>query len=479
MKSAIPKVLHELGGRTLVGHAVAAAVSLEPDTVTVVVGHGRDQVIDHLASVAPQVRTAVQDEQLGTGHAVSCALDSLPELDGTVVVTYGDVPLLTADTLQDLVRQHDDDGNGVTVLTAVLDDPKQYGRIVRDADGGVLGIVEHKDASADIREIPEINSGIYAFDAALLRDGLARLTTDNAQGELYLTDIIGIARTDGRRVGAVQSTDQWQTEGVNDRLQLAQLGAELNRRVADEWMRAGVTIIDPATTWIDVTVELAPDVVLAPGVQLHGETQVGSGARLGPDTTLTDCVVAEGATVVRAHGLGARIGAGASVGPFAYLRPGTILGQDGKIGTFVETKNADIGAGAKVPHLTYAGDATIGEGANIGAGTIFVNYDGVNKFHTTVGRHAFVGSNSSLIAPRTIADGSYVAAGSAVTDDVELGEIAVARGKQRNIPGWVERKRAGTRSAEAVAAAREAQTGHTGNDTAGDVSGDAGEGSER
>jgi bifunctional UDP-N-acetylglucosamine pyrophosphorylase/glucosamine-1-phosphate N-acetyltransferase len=513
MKSDQPKVLHELGGRTLVGHAVVAAASLEPEQLVVVVGHGREQVAEHLRTIAPDVRTAVQDKRLGTGHAVACALESLVdggigELDGTVVVTYGDVPLLDAATLRDLVAHHAEKGNGATVLTAILDDPQHYGRVVRDAAGGVLGVVEYKDATEDIREIREINSGIYAFDAAILRDGLARLTTDNVQGELYLTDVLGIARSDGRRVGAVVTNDPWQTEGVNDRVQLAGLGAELNRRVIQGWMRAGVTVIDPATTWVDVTVELATDVVLRPGVQLHGSTTVAAGAQVGPDTTLTDCVIGERASVVRTHGMSSEIGPGASVGPFAYLRPGTRLGPAGKIGAFVETKNTVIGTGAKVPHLTYAGDAAIGDGANIGAGTIFANYDGVAKHHTGVGRHSFVGSNSVLVAPVDLADGTYVAAGSTVTEDVAPGEIAVARGKQRNVAGWVERRRPGTKTAAAAATAspkpaaaaspanpaekprttsgggdtgreaKRADAAHTGRDTAGELSGGADEGSD-
>ncbi|MGH8773960.1 MAG: bifunctional UDP-N-acetylglucosamine diphosphorylase/glucosamine-1-phosphate N-acetyltransferase GlmU [Jiangellaceae bacterium] len=459
MKSSTPKVLHELGGRTLVGHAVAAAAALTPEHLVVVVGHGRDDVTAHLAATAPHVTTAVQDQQRGTGHAVGCALETLPLLDGVVVVTYGDVPLLSGDTLRELVDRHVADGNAVTVLTAELDDPTGYGRIIRDADGGVLGIVEQKDASDDVQTIHEINSGIYAFDAAVLRDGLARLTTDNAQGELYLTDLVEIARADGHRVGTVQTSDTWQTEGVNDRVQLAALGAELNRRVLERWMRAGVTVVDPATTWVDVTVELGSDVTLRPGIQLHGATQVGDGAEVGPDTTLRDVSVGAGATVIRSHGSGAVIGDSASVGPFASLRPGTALGAGGKIGTFVETKNAAIGDGAKVPHLTYAGDVTIGEGANIGAGTVVANYDGVHKHHTTVGRHSFVGSNSVLVAPRDVADGAYVAAGSTVTEDVAPGEIAVARGKQRNIAGWVERKRPGTKTADAANRANAGQTG--------------------
>ncbi len=465
MKSEIPKVLHEIGGRSLIGHAVAAATALEPTHLAVVVGHGRDQVVDHLASVAPAATTIVQEEQLGTGHAVGCALESLPELDGVVVVTYGDVPLLTADTLRRLIDTHVADGNGVTVLTAVLADPQQYGRIVRGQDGSVKRIVEYKDASDAIRAIREINSGIYAFDSKVLRAGLSQLTTDNAQGEMYLTDVLGIARDAGARVGAMRSEDVWQTEGVNDRVQLAAMRRELNRRVLERWMRSGVTVVDPATAWVDVTVELGRDVTLLPGVQLHGDTTVADGAEIGPDTTLVDCHVGERATVVRTHAKGAEIGPEATVGPFTYLRPGTSLGPRSKAGAHVEIKASTVGEGAKVPHLSYVGDAEIGEGANIGAATVVVNYDGVEKHRTVVGNHARIGSDTMLVAPVTIGDGAYTAAGSVITEDVPPGAIGVARGRQRNIEGWVERKRAGTKAAEA---ARKAQARHTGEQDGGD-----------
>lgn len=458
MKSSKPKVLHELAGRTLIGHAVAAAQSLAPEHLTVVVGHGRDEVTAHLGEIAPTVATAVQDQQLGTGHAVQYALQSQPELSGVVVVTYGDVPLLSGDTLRALVDQHVADGNGATVLTAEVDDPTGYGRIVRDGTGAVERIVEHKDADDTIRAIREMNSGIYAFDADVLRSGLSRLTTDNSQGELYLTDVLGLARGDGRRVGALVTDDAWQTEGVNDRVQLAALHRELNRRTTTHWMRAGVTIVDPATTWVDITVTLERDVVLRPGVQLHGGTRIREGAEIGPECTLTDTVVGPGAVVVRTQAVGAEIGPEATVGPYSYLRPGTRLGAKGKIGGFVETKKAEIGEGSKVPHLSYVGDAAIGAGVNIGAGTIFANYDGVDKHHTGVGDHTFVGSNSVLVAPVELADGSYVAAGSAVTSGTEPGDLAIARARQRNISGWVAQKRAGTSTDEAAERAKARHT---------------------
>ncbi|MEO9153744.1 MAG: bifunctional UDP-N-acetylglucosamine diphosphorylase/glucosamine-1-phosphate N-acetyltransferase GlmU, partial [Lapillicoccus sp.] len=337
-----------------------------------------------------------------------------------------------------------------TVITAHLEDPTGYGRILRDAGGAVAGIVEQKDASEEQRAITEVNSGLYAFDAAVLRSALAEVTTDNSQGEKYLTDVLAIARGRGLSVGAYLIADLWQTEGVNDKVQLARLGVELNRRTVERAMRDGAIVIDPATTWIDADVTIGQDTVIRPGTQIHGVTTIGADCTIGPDTTLTDVEVGDGAEVVRTQALLAVVGPGATVGPFSYLRPGTELGAGGKIGGFVETKNAVIGLGAKVPHLTYAGDVTIGEGANIGAGTIFANYDGVTKSHTTVGAHSFVGSSSVMVAPVTVADGAYVAAGSAVTDDVGPGELGVARAHQRNVTGWVARRRAGTQTAEAA-----------------------------
>jgi bifunctional UDP-N-acetylglucosamine pyrophosphorylase/glucosamine-1-phosphate N-acetyltransferase len=461
MKSAVPKVLHRIGGRTLLGHALAAARGAGPDHLAVVVRHERDLVAAHVTEVDPEAVIADQDDVKGTGRATECALAALPSrLDGTILVTYGDVPLLASETLEQLVDEHVRSDSAVTVVTAHLDDPSGYGRILRGADGTVEGIVEQKDATGAQRAITEINSGIYAFDAAVLRSALGRVGTDNAQGEKYLTDVLAIARSDGGRVSAHVIDDLWQTEGVNDRVQLARLGKELNRRTTERWMLEGVTIVDPDTTWVDTQVVIGRDVTVLPGTQLLGATVVGDRATIGPDTTLTDTEVREDAEVKRTEARSAVIGAGATVGPFSYLRPGTELGAGGKIGGFVETKNAKIGEGAKVPHLTYAGDATIGEGANIGAGTIFANYDGVAKHHTVVGRHSFVGSDSVLIAPVTIADGAYVGAGSAVTADVEPGQIAVARGRQRNVDGWVARARAGTQTARAAEQAAQA-TGPT------------------
>ncbi|QIM21717.1 bifunctional UDP-N-acetylglucosamine diphosphorylase/glucosamine-1-phosphate N-acetyltransferase GlmU [Phycicoccus sp. HDW14] len=458
MKSSTPKVLHRIGGTTLLGHAVRAARATRAAHVSVVVRHERDRVVEFCAAFDADLVIADQDEVKGTGRAVECGLDALPaDLTGTVLVTYGDVPLLTGETLVALAEAHAASDSAVSVVTAHLADPSGYGRVVRDPDGHVARIVEQKDASPAERELTEINSGIYAFDADLLREALARVGTDNVQGEKYLTDVVQIARETGRAVSAHVIDDPWQTEGVNDRVQLAELGRELNRRVCERHMREGVTIVDPATTWVDVDVSIGRDATVLPGTQLLGATSIGEGAVVGPEVTLTDTEVGAGAQVSRAVANLAVIGDGAVVGPYSYLRPGTRLGARGKIGGFVETKNADIREGAKVPHLSYAGDVTIGEGANIGAGTIFANYDGVAKHHSSVGAHSFVGSHTVVVSPVDIADGAYVAAGSALTQDVGPGQIAVARARQRNVDGWVERARPGTRTAEAAARARAAQ----------------------
>ncbi|RBP63673.1 UDP-N-acetylglucosamine pyrophosphorylase /glucosamine-1-phosphate N-acetyltransferase [Brevibacterium sanguinis] len=462
MRSTLPKVMHPIGGRSLLHHAIAAASGTRPEHLVVVVRHERDQLVAHLQSL-PETSTqtvliADQDEVPGTGRATECALSQLPEdLSGTVVVTYGDVPLLTAETIAGLVEIHESSHNAVTVLSAEVDDPTGYGRIVRDAAGSLLRIVEHKDATDEERAIREINSGIYAFDAAALRQGLASLTTDNVQGEKYLTDVIGFSRQEGLAVAATATDDLWQVEGANDRVQLAKLGKELNRRIVEKWMRAGVSVIDPETTWIDVDVSLSEDVTILPGVQLLGATDVHAHAVIGPDSTLKDTEVGAGAQVVRTHAELAVVGPGASVGPFAYLRPGTRLGEDGKIGTFVETKNADIGTGAKVPHLSYVGDAEIGEGTNIGAASVFVNYDGVSKHRTVIGRHARLGSDNMYVAPVTVGDGAYSGAGTVVRKDVPAGALAITVAPQRNLEGWVEANRPGTPAAQAAAAASEGE----------------------
>ncbi|MEU6366135.1 bifunctional UDP-N-acetylglucosamine diphosphorylase/glucosamine-1-phosphate N-acetyltransferase GlmU [Streptomyces sp. NPDC046931] len=454
MKSATPKVLHDICGRSLVGHVLAAARELKPENLVVVVGHAREKVGAHLAEIDPGVRTAVQTEQNGTGHAVRMALEELGgSVDGTVVVVCGDTPLLTGETLRRLAGTHQEDGNAVTVLTAEVPDATGYGRIVRDGTGAVTAIVEHKDASDAQRAIREINSGVFAFDGQLLAESLKKVRTDNSQGEEYLTDVLGILRSAGHRVGASVAGDHREIAGINNRVQLAEARRILNDRLLTEAMLAGVTIVDPATTWVDVTVTFEQDAVVQPGTQLTGATHIGEGAEVGPNSRLKDTRVGAGARVDNTVSDGAVVGPQASVGPYAYLRPGTHLGVRSKVGTYVETKNASIGEGTKVPHLSYVGDATIGEYTNIGAASVFVNYDGQDKHHTTVGSHCRTGSDNMFVAPVTVGDGAYTAAGSVITKDVPPGSLAVARGQQRNIEGWVARKRPGSAAAKAAEAA--------------------------
>ncbi|MFF9408750.1 bifunctional UDP-N-acetylglucosamine diphosphorylase/glucosamine-1-phosphate N-acetyltransferase GlmU [Streptomyces anandii] len=455
MKSATPKVMHEICGRSLVGHVLAAARELKPENLVVVVGHAREKVTAHLAETDSQVRTAVQEKQKGTGHAVRMGLEELGgAVDGTVVVVCGDTPLLTGDTLRKLADTHQDDGNAVTVLTAEVPDATGYGRIVRDASSGaVTAIVEHKDATEEQRAVREINSGVFAFDGRLLTDALGKVRTDNSQGEEYLTDVLGILREAGHRVGACVAGDHREIAGINNRVQLAEARRILNDRLLTAAMLAGVTVVDPATTWVDVTVTFEQDATVLPGTQLHGSTHLGEGSVVGPNSRLTDTKVGAGARVDNTVSNGAVVGPEASVGPYAYLRPGTRLGLKSKVGTYVETKNARIGEGTKVPHLSYVGDATIGEYSNIGAASVFVNYDGKDKHHTTVGSHCRTGSDNMFVAPVTIGDGAYTAAGSVITRDVPPGSLAVARGQQRNIEGWVARKRPGSAAAKAAEAA--------------------------
>ncbi len=443
MKSKTMKVLHRVGGRSMIGHVLTAVRAMEPERVVAVVGTQREQVGPHIQELVPGVVLAVQETQDGTGHAVRVALEALGgPITGTVVVVTGDTPLLRGESLRAFAEEHDAAQRAVSILSGEVANPFGYGRIVRNAEGDVEGIVEEKDATPEQREIAEINSGILAFDGTFLAEALGRVGNDNAKGEYYLTDTVGIARADGLTVGAFAVEDVMQTEGANDRVQLAALGRELNRRIVTQWMRDGVTVMDPETTWLDADVVLAPDVTILPGTQLLGATVVGEDAVVGPDTTLKDCEVGAGARVVRAHAELAVIGEGATVGPFSYLRPGTRLGAGGKIGAFVETKNAQIGVGSKVPHLSYVGDAEIGAGTNIGAGTIFANYDGEKKHRTRVGDRVKTGANNTFVAPVEIGDDSATGGGTTVRRDVPPGALAVSSGPQRNIEARERRRKA-------------------------------------
>ena len=453
MRSATPKVLHTLGGRSLLGHVLAAAEPVNAGATVVVVGAGRERVVEHLAQVLPAALPVVQEEQRGSGHAAAVALEALPDLEGAVLLLNGDAPLLRAETVAGLVAAHAAAGSVLTVLTAEVDDPNGLGRIVRGPDGGVRAIVEERDATDEQRAIREINAGVYVGDATAIRRALDRIDSDNDQGEQYLTDVLGLLVGEGAPVGGHLAEDPDDVLGCNDRVELAARRRTLNDRVLDALMRSGVTVVDPLTTWVDVTCSVEPDAVLEPGTQLHGTTSVASGAVVGPDSTLVNTEVGPGASVVRAHCLDSVIGPNALVGPFSYLRPGSRLRAGSKVGAFVETKNAEVGEGSKVPHLSYVGDATIGRGANIGAATVFVNYDGVAKHHTTIGDHARIGSDTMLVAPVSVGAGAYTAAGSVVTTDVPPGAMAVARAPQRNVAGWVRRRRPGTAAAKAAEAA--------------------------
>ena len=454
MKSALPKVLHPLLGRTLLGHVLAASSALCAEQTLVVVGYGAERVGEHLAEVAPQAVPVLQEEQRGTGHAVRVALAAAPDAGGTVVVLNGDVPLLRPETLAGMVEQHESTGAAASVLTAEVPDPMGLGRIVRDPAGGLQAIVEERDASPEQRRIREINVGVYAFESAALAGALGKLSTHNDQGEEYLTDVVELLVGEGHPVRAYAAADASEAAGCNDRAQLAQLRALLRDRINYGWMCDGVSILDPATTWIDVSVRLAADAVVEPNTQLKGDTVIGEGAIVGPDTTLIDVSVGEGATVLRTHAVGAKVGPAATVGPYAYLRPGTVLAGKVKVGTFVEVKNSDIGTGTKIPHLSYVGDATVGEHSNIGAANVVVNYDGVRKHHTVIGSYVRTGSDTMLVAPVEIGDGAYTGAGTVVRRDVPPGALAVSGGQQRVFEGWTESRRPGTPAADAAARAR-------------------------
>lgn len=451
MKSATPKVLHELAGRPMIGHVLAAAEALEPEHVILVARHQRERVEEAARELLPRVEIAAQGEVPGTGAAADAGLALLDDgFVGDVLITSGDVPLLGAGPLGAFLAAHRDAEAAASVLTASLPDPSGYGRVVRDGVGDVQAIVEDGDATDAQRAIHEINSGTYLFQANDLRRALEQVGTDNAQNEKYLTDAIGVLVAEGRKVIAHRIDDPVLVRGVNDRQQLAEVARELNDRIVRRWRLAGVTIQDATSTWIDVTVELGQDVTLLPGTQLRGTTVVQDEATVGPDTTLIDTEVGFGADVTRVHAISARIGENAHVGPFSYLRPGTVLGAEGKIGTFVETKNVTIGRGAKVPHLSYAGDAEIGEGSNIGAGTIFANYDGVHKHRSTVGPQVRTGAHNVFVAPVHIGAGVYSGAGTIIRKDVPAGALAITQAPQVNREGWVAEHRAGTASADAA-----------------------------
>jgi bifunctional UDP-N-acetylglucosamine pyrophosphorylase / glucosamine-1-phosphate N-acetyltransferase len=459
MKSTKPKVLHSIAGIPLVGHVLSTARALEPAHVIAVVRHERDQVVAAITEFMDDVIVVDQDDIPGTGRAVEVALAALPEgFVGDVVVVSADVPMLDSATIASLVASHRESAAAATVLSAVMDDATGYGRVVRAADGTLDRIVEHKDALDHELLITEVNSGTYVFSVEPLRAQLALVGTQNAQGEKYLTDVVGLLRATGALVSAVVAPAPWVVAGVNDRSQLGDAASRMNAMIVRGHQLNGVTIHDPATTWIDLAVTIGEDVEILPGTQLKGATAIERDAIIGPDTTLVDCEVKQGATIKRTDATLAVIGAWSTVGPFAYLRPGTDLGADGKIGTFVETKNSIIGKGSKVPHLSYVGDTTIGEHTNLGAGAITANYDDLVKHRTEIGSHVHSGSHNVFVAPVRIGDGAKTGAGTVVRKDVPPGALAINVAPQRNMEGWVEANRAGTESAKAAAAGTGSET---------------------
>ena len=438
MRSNKPKVLHTLAGKTFLNRVMDSVSALDPDTLAVVVHYQADRVTEAARSYNERVTIVNQDDIPGTGRAVQCAMAQLTqqgELEGSVLIAASDMPLLDSDTLSQLLAFHNASGNGATVLTTVLDDPTGYGRIIRDSEGNVLRIVEQKDANSSELAVHEVNTSVYVFDAAVLSKAIADLKSDNAQGEFYLTDALETAKQDGA-VGAFAAPDPLSVEGVNDRVQLAALAKAHNIRVCEQWMRAGVDIFDPQTTWIEDDVEIGRDAVILPGSFLQGHTVIGENAVVGPYTTLIDAVVDDEAVVERSRVQESHIGRGTNIGPWTYLRPGNEFGEGAKAGAFVEMKKAHIGNGTKVPHLSYVGDADLGEHTNIGGGTITANYDGVHKNRTKIGAGCHVGAGNLFVAPVEVGDNVTTGAGSVLRHEVPSDSMVYSENTQHNVEGW-------------------------------------------
>lgn len=437
MKSKTPKVLHKIANKTMLDYVVDAAYGCGAEDVCVVVGHKAEEVQAGIA--CRKAAFALQKEQKGTGHAVMMAADFIED-SKDILILYGDTPLVTKEGLYHLAETHREAGNSVTVVSAILDDPTGYGRILRGADGGFEKIVEHKDASQEEKGIKEINTGIYIFNGKALREALQKLDNRNAQGEYYLTDCLESLLRDGGKVGVVTAEDAGEFFGVNSRVQLAEAAAIMRGRINRRHMENGVTIIDPANTYIDCGVEIGMDTVILPGCVLEGNTVIGEGCEIGPHTRLTDMKLGSGIKIQQTTAIESEIGDGAVVGPYAYIRPGCHIGNRVKVGDFVEVKNSTIGDGTKIPHLSYVGDTDAGERINFGCGSIMVNYDGKKKHRTTIGDDVFVGCNVNLVAPVAVEKGAYIAAGSTITKDVPEDVLAVARARQQVIKGWKEKR---------------------------------------
>jgi len=454
MKSSLPKVLHQLAGKPLVEYVLRTAEAISPSTVTLIVGHGAETVRASMGN-RPNLGFVVQEPQLGTAHALQQAEARLAGRQGTVVLLSGDVPLLTGGTLRRLIETHKGARAAATVVTAIVERPYGYGRVVR-TKGRIARIVEERDASPEVRQIREINGGIYAFDLGPLFDALRGIASQNAQGEYYLTDLIAIYRRRKLPVETLVVDNPAEIRGINSRTELAEVSRIVRQTKNEELMAAGVTIIDPATTYIDSDVEVGADTVIHPGVSIEGQSRIGAACEIQSHVRIVGSEIAE-RTVIHNFCLiiGSRIAEGASVGPFAHLRPETVVGEGAKIGNFVELKKTTLGPGSKANHLAYLGDATIGARVNVGAGTITCNYDGTHKHPTVIEDGAFIGSDSQLIAPVRIGKGAYVAAGSSITEDVPAGALGIARGRQTNIDGWVERKKAPVERKKEKARARD------------------------
>ena len=438
MRSKLPKVLHKVGGKPMLEHVMTAAETAGADKSIVVVGFESEQVAEFIGTRA---QIAVQAEQLGTGHAVMQTADLLKDFSGTVMIICGDTPLLDGCELKKFYLEHQASGAAATVLTAIMDNPAGYGRILRDAEDHVIGIVEEKDANPAQKAICEINTGIYCIEAPLLFEALAGLTCDNAQGEYYLTDVLSKINEMGKFVGGVCTADSDMIMGINSRHQLAEAEAIMRQRILDKLMDQGVTIMDPASTFIEGNVEIGQDTIIYPFTWLEGSTKIGADSIIGPNVRLTNVVVGNSTNLQFVYGHDCIVGSGVTVGPYVHLRPATVISDEVKIGNFVEVKNSNVGRGSKLPHLSYIGDSDIGERVNMGCGTITVNYDGKKKHRTVVENDAFVGCNSNLVAPVTVGAGSYIGAGSTVTKDVPPDDLGVARARQTNIKGWAAKYR--------------------------------------
>lgn len=437
MKSTLPKVLHAVGGKPMVQHVLQAARTAGADQHIVVVGFGADAVQDTLGS---QAEFVIQAEQLGTGHAVMQAESLLSGFHNTVLVLCGDTPLLEGDMLAELVKAHQQQQAAATVLTALMPDPSGYGRVIRNDQGQVMKIVEHKDANPDERKVNEINTGIYCFESGPLFQALREINCSNAQGEYYLTDVIAVLVGQGAVVGAVPAADYQQTMGINSRIQLAEAEKILRRRKLNALMENGVTIMDPDSTFVDGDVVIGADSIIYPFTWLEGHTVIGQGCKIGPNTRLTNTQVGNNTILHFVYAHDCSIGSNISVGPYVHLRPNTVLADGVKIGNFVEVKNTIVGENSKIPHLSYIGDTDMGSGVNIGSGTITVNYDGRSKHRTTIEDNAFIGCNTNLVAPVTIGRDAYVAAGSTITKSVPSGALGVARARQSNMEGWITKR---------------------------------------